>query len=390
MAARRKKYIFAKPKKSRVVLKVILLVALVLVIGFAATFIYINFFGVPSKVHLKTPTEVSVNTEAKASTLIKSVDGGSISKDIKLDTSKLGEAHQTVGLIIGDKKRDYTLRYKVVDKEKPLIECEDVIVIKKSKSADPYVEILVTDNSGEKIKPSIEGDFNGNKEGTYKVTIKAEDSSGNKAEKPVTIKVTSHQISTKVQDKDFVAKNGSDAKFEDGVLMIDGHAIINKSYGAPAKFNPGPQSDSEMAYARLIDAASSDGIRLFIMSSYIDYANQEGFYNRQVANLGEKEANRYFAKAGHSDNQSGEAFDLNRMNSSFDGTDEAKWLSKNCWKYGFVIRYPEGSEKYTGFAPQSWHIRYVGDKTAKELYNKGKWISIEEYYGLPSKYAEEK
>lgn len=384
--ARRSKYIFAKEKKSKKVLKGILIVALIAVIGLAIAFVYINFFGIPSKVHVKNPANVEINTEVKASSLIKSVDGGKINKDVTLDTTKLGKNQSTVSILVDDKVRDYTLRYKVIDTQKPEIKCPDQIVVKKGKKADLEKEIKIIDNSGEKIKPEIKGDFDINKEGTYNVKVIAKDSSENQSDKKIVIKVASKEVPTKVHEGDFVTKNGFDAKKVDGVLMIDGHAIINKSYGAPETYNPGPLQDSEMAYAKLVEAANADGIKVFIVNSYRNYANQKTFYDSMVEMLGKKEADRYYGKAGHSDNQTGEAFDLNRIDSSFADTKEGKWLNDNCYKYGFIIRFPKDGEKFTGFAYEPWHIRYVGPETAKKLYNDGKWMSLEEYYGIPSKY----
>ena len=51
-----------------------------------------------------------------------------------------------------------------------------------------------------------------------------------------------------------------------------------------------------------------------------------------------------------------------------------------------MIRYPEGKESITGYQYESWHLRYVGVDLAKELYNQGDWITIEEYYGISSSY----
>lgn len=35
-----------------------------------------------------------------------------------------------------------------------------------------------------------------------------------------------------------------------------------------------------------------------------------------------------------------------------------------------------------------WHIRYVGKELAKTLYNNGNWLSLEEYFGIDSKYSD--
>ena len=56
---------------------------------------------------------------------------------------------------------------------------------------------------------------------------------------------------------------------------------------------------------------------------------------------------------------------------------EAKWLEENCYKFGFIIRYPRGKESVTGYVYEPWHIRYVGEKVAKKIFESG--LCLEEY-----------
>ena len=86
------------------------------------------------------------------------------------------------------------------------------------------------------------------------------------------------------------------------------------------------------------------------------------------------------------EHQSGLAADLNHVGSNFDNTESAKWLEQNCWKYGFILRYPKGKDKETGYVYESWHFRYVGVDLAKKLYNNGNWITMEAYFGITSQY----
>ncbi|BBH20056.1 hypothetical protein Back11_14010 [Paenibacillus baekrokdamisoli] len=39
---------------------------------------------------------------------------------------------------------------------------------------------------------------------------------------------------------------------------------------------------------------------------------------------------------------------------------EGKWLKKNAWKYGFILRYPEDKTAITGIQYEPWHYRYIG------------------------------
>ena len=58
---------------------------------------------------------------------------------------------------------------------------------------------------------------------------------------------------------------------------------------------------------------------------------------------------------------------------------QIKWLFKNAYKYGFILRYPRGKEFITGYNYECWHFRYVGLDLALEMYNNN-IETLEEYY----------
>mgnify|MGYP003467101698 CR=1 FL=1 len=53
-------------------------------------------------------------------------------------------------------------------------------------------------------------------------------------------------------------------------------------------------------------------------------------------------------------------------------------MKENAHLYGFILRYPKGKEKITGFKYEPWHYRYVGNEIAKIIYEEN--ITLEEYY----------
>ena len=65
------------------------------------------------------------------------------------------------------------------------------------------------------------------------------------------------------------------------------------------------------------------------------------------------------------------------IDSSQDGEAVQKWLHENCWKYGYVLRYPEGKQDITKIVYESWHYRYVGMTAAKVMYDEN--LCLEEY-----------
>lgn len=132
--------------------------------------------------------------------------------------------------------------------------------------------------------------------------------------------------------------------------------------------------------------AISLGLNLVISSGYRSYYDQRYIYNNYVAIDGQANADTYSARAGHSEHQTGLAFDLNSIDDSFTNTPEGQWVHHNCYKYGLILRYPKGKDHITGYMHESWHLRYVGTELASKLYNNGDWITLEEYFGIDSKY----
>ncbi|WP_238885383.1 M15 family metallopeptidase [Clostridium sp. YIM B02551] len=128
----------------------------------------------------------------------------------------------------------------------------------------------------------------------------------------------------------------------------------------------------------LFDAAKKDGITLLGNSGYRSYKSQENTYNNRVKTQGENIADSYVARPGSSEHQTGLCIDVTNQKQSFvKGTKEAEWLDKNCYKFGFIIRYPYGKKYITGIEYEPWHIRYVGKDAAKYIHDNG--ITLEEY-----------
>ena len=170
----------------------------------------------------------------------------------------------------------------------------------------------------------------------------------------------------------------------DGITYVDGIMIANKTYSLPSSYAPGEDEETFSEFYKMADAAAADGISLWVCSGYRSYATQEYTYNYFVNERGVAEADRCSARPGHSEHQTGMAIDVNTTSSAFEGTPEAIWLENNCYKYGFIIRYPKGKEDITGYKYEPWHIRYIGREKAEKIYKSG--LTIEEYYGITSSY----
>lgn len=165
---------------------------------------------------------------------------------------------------------------------------------------------------------------------------------------------------------------------------INGILVVNKTYALPEDYAPGVNPEAKSAFDKMAADAAKEGLDLHIRSGYRSYSYQKNLYNNYVAQDGKAAADRYSARPGHSEHQTGLAFDVNSLSQSFENTPEGKWMAKNCWKYGFIIRYPKGKESITGYMYEPWHIRYLGKENARAVYDSG--LTLEEYLGIDSKY----
>ena len=136
------------------------------------------------------------------------------------------------------------------------------------------------------------------------------------------------------------------------------------------------------AFLKMHEDANQNGIYLMINSSYRDYKSQTIVYNRYKNNHGEIYADKYAARPGYSEHQTGLALDIfsidGAIRDTFKDSKAYAWLKDNSYKYGFILRYPENKEKITGFSFEPWHYRYVGIDAAKYIYENN--ITFEEYY----------
>ena len=183
-------------------------------------------------------------------------------------------------------------------------------------------------------------------------------------------------------------EQGSEHKIEqsNGMTFVDDILIVNKTYSLPDDYAPGVSQVALNAFNEMAEDASADGISLWINSGYRSYQEQEELYNSYALERGTELADEVSSRPGHSEHQTGLAFDVNDTSFDFENSAEAEWLTKHCAEYGFIIRFPDGKEKYTGYTYEPWHIRYLGTKLAKEITDSG--LSLEEYLDITSEYAE--
>ena len=192
---------------------------------------------------------------------------------------------------------------------------------------------------------------------------------------------------TNVEEDTLTTSKGFKIEVKDGITYIDGILVANKTYSLPSTYNPGGlTSETTKAFNEMKADAAAVGLNIYVVSGFRSYNTQVNLYNRYAARDGKNAADTYSARPGHSEHQTGLAFDLNDVSDNFENTAEAKWLNNNAYKYGFILRYPKGKTNETGYIYESWHFRYVGKDLAAKLYNNGDWTTLESYFGITSEY----
>ena len=184
-------------------------------------------------------------------------------------------------------------------------------------------------------------------------------------------------------------ENTKEVNINDNNLML-----VNKYYYLPLNYEPNDlvtldgtynigtnnkmRKEAADAFMKMADAAKLDNITIKNASGYRSYNYQVTLYNNYIKRDGKEAADTYSARAGYSEHQTGLVSDVNQIDSTFENTDAFKWLNENAYKYGFILRFPKGKEKLTGYKYEPWHYRYVGKKAAKIIRDED--LTLEEYY----------
>lgn len=136
---------------------------------------------------------------------------------------------------------------------------------------------------------------------------------------------------------------------------------------------------------QMFDDARAAGYSPLINESFRSHERQQEIMDSRIANY---EASGYshddavtaaeteVAIPGTSEHELGLALDIT-TEGDIDPTGLWYWLKENCWKYGFILRYPEEKTDITGITYEPWHFRYVGKEAAKAIYDSG--VCLEEY-----------
>lgn len=150
------------------------------------------------------------------------------------------------------------------------------------------------------------------------------------------------------------------------------------------------RTDVAAAVGEMADAAVAAGVgRIGANNGYRSYGLQVTTYGSHVRSQGQAEADAGSARPGHSEHQTGLALDVVACGTGCGGLDgfgataQSDWVAAHAWEYGFIVRYEQVGTPVTGYAPEPWHLRYVGVDLAA-AYHEGGFHTLEEFFALPA------
>lgn len=229
------------------------------------------------------------------------------------------------------------------------------------------------------------------------------DKTGNKTTDKATGKTTDQSTDKTTKTTDKAADKSTKKTTEPDTTLGSYTQLINRDYTLPEDYRPEDLTEPNVRFSfsgsydkrklrekaataleKLFAAAEEDGCILYGVSGFRSYERQAEIYNQNLSTKGSAHTDLYSAKPGTSEHQSGLSIDVSsqsaglQLSESFGTTKEGQWIVKNAWKYGYILRYAEDKADITGYAYEPWHIRYVGKKLAKYLYDNN--LCLEEYY----------
>ena len=179
----------------------------------------------------------------------------------------------------------------------------------------------------------------------------------------------------------------------DHLILVDSVSPVPQGYSPVLSEVCGVLLEETAARAcrEMLAAAEKDGAGIRPISGYRTKEYQQLLRSRSIhgymsEGLSPAEAirltDRYLAKAGHSEHETGLACDFSTPDSDdtlddLAGTEAGQWLCRHAADHGFILRYPRMKEHITGIAYEPWHYRYVGLPHSKVITVNG--LTLEEY-----------
>lgn len=159
--------------------------------------------------------------------------------------------------------------------------------------------------------------------------------------------------------------------------------VSASDYGIPVSGANGMlRAEAAEAMLGMLAEARSAGAGFSLVSGYRSYSAQASLFASYARRSGAAQANRYSARPGYSEHQTGLAADVAAdgavLTRSFANTRSGQWLAANSWRFGFILRYPENGEPVTGYIFEPWHFRFIGTPAAA-AYHQGGFSTYEAF-----------
>lgn len=167
------------------------------------------------------------------------------------------------------------------------------------------------------------------------------------------------------------------------LVVLNEHACVQgEDYSCQAVEQMELRKEAYDAYLKFCEDALKQEIEIRAIAGYRTYEYQKMLWDYNADNYGKEYADKYYARPGQSEHNTGLAVDITFNGHNYNEIENYEgyeWILDNMHNYGFILRYPENKTNVTRYGYESWHVRFVGVKAAKEIHDHN-W-TLEEYYG---------
>lgn len=278
-----------------------------------------------------------------------------------------------------------TIRVKIVDSTAPTISGESKYTLTQGDTFDESkLNLIASDifdgNLSDKIVCNTKVDTS--RVGEQNIVYSVEDSSGNKSEHTMVVQVKEKPVPV-IQSSSNNAAHTVENPNDITVLINKNHKLPDGWAPADLTLIEGSQylrSSAASSANQMLAAARSQGVTMYIVSSYRSQSYQINLFNSYMRN-DPNNAPYYSAPPRSSEHELGLAIDISydsQLHSDLNYSALGAWMDQHAHEYGWILRYPYGKTNVTGYYFEPWHYRYVGVDLATQI--KARNITLEEYY----------
>lgn len=148
-------------------------------------------FELPEEISFNIQDVAEVHTNLNLNDILIETNADIINKDLKIDTTKIGEKKYRIHYKYKKRKHIYEFKINIIDNKAPVIIGSTNLTLLKDNTEDFCQEISYGDNYDSNPNCEIIGNYAPGIVGTYNPTMKITDSSGNETSKTLKIEIVS-------------------------------------------------------------------------------------------------------------------------------------------------------------------------------------------------------